>query len=451
MSGKSFSIERLRTKQQEMLSRQNNESTMSLQNAIDSKFWSIPESVDHQEEFKSPPVNLEDVGSISLEEPLLSGFDTMSNRNSPIDNDENLDRLKKLDDDLDDFDKISVRTSNLTFTSSEHGFCEEEFEPLEEIDPPTEEETADDLFPFSTSTSACSISKFGVVLKPQPIDNQQIPLGQDPRPFYFTEIASPIHFWFHFSEYFLSFSEELNKKYSELGKRELNIEKDLIQPGMLIACYPKYFKSWHRAKVLTPLNEQGMCRVFLIDYGTVGLICLANMKLLLQEFAAVPKLSNRGRIPNLVPFNSITFPVNSVRKIFEKFSDVRMEGRVLRYDEAEDFYELELLYTNQQHRKQDVRDWLIRKQIAMQMRELGPHDILPLCYHLPTFDKLESDYPTFTELDYLEHHHGLDMETLVRTNFLENNVEEEMQNNPKLYATLGNPKLKDVKEFYFNT
>lgn len=445
MSAPRFDVPRLRLKLQEISWKKKYDSPVTLENAIESNFWKIPE-IEAQE--SNSPKKLssetydEKIGSITgnSDDDL---FERLSqDRVSAISSDEKL--PKQL------IDGESVRTADLTFTTEESGSVGRNASSAIVMDEYDELDEKDDIpMPVASSfTSFKNCPNFEVIHKPVPLTSQEIPRDTVGMPFYFAEVASPIHFWFHITEYVLTFSKSLDRKYKGIQKNELNIDDTLIQPGMLIACLPPSFGAWHRGKVLTPLNDKGLARVFLFDYGTIGMISRDNMKFLLREFAEFPKCSNRGRIPNLVPFNSITFSVQNVRKMFDKFNDKRLEGKVLRYDEKGDFYELELYYKDSDGIKRNVRDWIIENNIAS---ELGAHDVLPLCYHLPTFELLENEYPTFTELDFLEQHHGIDMETNIRTNFLANNVEEESRKNPKLFATLGNRRLRDVKEYYFNS
>lgn len=74
---------------------------------------------------------------------------------------------------------------------------------------------------------------------------------------YLSEIYSPVHFWFQCEENLLKLEINLEKDYEGLTQRQLGISANNIKPGLLVACYLRSYKKWHRASVVNAVNHEG--------------------------------------------------------------------------------------------------------------------------------------------------------------------------------------------------
>lgn len=80
---------------------------------------------------------------------------------------------------------------------------------------------------------------------------------------------------------------------------DLDLPSSQTSIGQL--CAVLIFGMWHRAEVVQAINEKGEVKVYCIDYGTIALVPLHNLKFLLKEFCAVPSQAFRGCLSRIQP------------------------------------------------------------------------------------------------------------------------------------------------------
>lgn len=79
---------------------------------------------------------------------------------------------------------------------------------------------------------------------------------------------------------------------------ELNLPHSQTSIGQL--CAVLKWGIWHRAEVVHTINN-GNVKVYCIDYGTILLVPLSDLKFLLKEFCAVPSQAYRGCLAHIQP------------------------------------------------------------------------------------------------------------------------------------------------------
>lgn len=418
---------------------------IDLQTALNSQFWQIPDMTYENELKNLDPVDVDEIGTIrNSASPVKS---TSSSSVQSI-------QHEKLNSSHDSSEEIAPLLTKIQMQSdeedSEFSFTSESSDHTQYYEVHKEISANGQLIvPYSSKTSAVMAIDKDMPPQRYTLRNQRITLGPHDT-FYITEIASPIHFWFHFEEDCCEFQKKLNEVYTKFKPKEMLIDFDMIQPGLIVACLARSYNAWHRAKIVSAPNDEGNTRVFYVDFGTVSELHHSDIKFLLREFAVIPQFGNRGRLPGLMPFDSITWSPPKIAKFIAKFANVKMSGNVLRYDATEKFYELDLCLTDRHGETTNVKNWLIKEEIAIELEQPGPDDILPLCYHMPKFEWLENHFPALTQFDRNGNVQELSLELAIRTNCLANNVSNELKENSKLEMILSQEGLEDVKGYYSN-
>lgn len=274
---------------------------------------------------------------------------------------------------------------------------------------------------------------------------QEIPKGEIS--IHISEVFSPIHFWFQYEHQIENLMAQLQESYQNMKQGHLAISDINVKPGLLIACYLKEYKKWHRALVINPVDSNDMVRMIMFDYGTVGLIHKKNIKFLFASFLKYPRFSLRGRFVNLKPPNlERQWEEKEVEKMLMFVGNRELKAVVQRFDEVDKAYELDITLTLKKV-QYNVREWLIGNCVATEF-ELKPNGIYPSCYYFPSFDMLEKNYPTFHEKSIMLAQ-GTDYDTLVETKFLSNVTPTQLKTMPKLLRMLGHEKFKHAKKYYF--
>ena len=165
---------------------------------------------------------------------------------------------------------------------------------------------------------------------------------------------------------------------------------------------------WDRAEVLSTANEAGIVKVFFVDYGTNGFITYKNCKMLVEEYAILPKQAIRAALHGIKPVRncrlwslSVTQSfISSIRnkthlleivKHHEHVSNNDCLVQILTFWYQEDFYEF-LLYDKN---KSIVNETLVQNQLADAADRYQPST----CLNYPSFNMLEKlvVYPTYDE------------------------------------------------------
>jgi hypothetical protein len=105
------------------------------------------------------------------------------------------------------------------------------------------------------------------------LDSQVIPIDE-PFTFHLSDVYSPVRFWFHCESDVLELMKLMQLDYGKLRPADLRINDENMKPGMLIACFYRENRQWHRAQIILPPSankkNKGYARVIFVDYGTVG-------------------------------------------------------------------------------------------------------------------------------------------------------------------------------------
>jgi antitoxin component YwqK of YwqJK toxin-antitoxin module len=261
-----------------------------------------------------------------------------------------------------------------------------------------------------------------------------------------SETESPIHFWFHNTEKINILQNELNAEYQKLKQHDLEVSDKFIKPGMIVACYVHYLDAWNRAEIVEKTEGKNeMVRVFFFDHGTTSDVEISSLKLLKNRFLDYPKYAHRGRIPNLQPTNNeIIWSTKTIDTFIDIFNNQTLRGRVLQFNETEKVYELEIIMKNDDGKEISAREFIIENKIA---EELEKSDILPLFYHFPNFEMLESTYLRHHEKGYFEENKHIDIGLLIETNFLKRVRSTMTHNDPRIVTALSSKKMTNVKRF----
>lgn len=292
------------------------------------------------------------------------------------------------------------------------------------------------------------LRNFAPVIRDETVKLQQQVVPVNAAPVYIAEVFSPVHFWFHFEQGVTELMAKMQEDYKKLKPQNLMISDENIKRGLLVACYISTFATWHRAMVVEPLNKEGRARLLYVDYGTVGMCHKSNIKFLYESYLEHPRYAHRGRFFNLKPQGSdLAWSEKQVNKFLFKFSNRELKATVLSHDEAENVYELDLTHKPSSGEVVNIRTWIISHGIATDF-ELSSDDIYPVCYHFPTFDMLETNFPSFHERSMMTAD-GINYDLLTETNFLANVSDSQLITIPALLGLLGHKKFKKVKDYYF--
>lgn len=292
------------------------------------------------------------------------------------------------------------------------------------------------------------LRKFPPVIRDETLKLQQQMIPEAAEPVYIAEVFSPVLFWFHFEQGVTELMKKMQEDYKDLKPQNLMISDENIKRGLLVACYLSTFSTWHRAMVVEPLNEEGMARLLYVDYGTAGMCHKSNIKFLYESYLEYPRYANRGRCFNLKPPGSdLAWSEKQINKFLFKFSNRELKATVLSWSEAENIYELDLTHEPSSGQAVNVRTWIISHGIATDF-EVSTDDIYPFCYHFPTFDMLEKNFPSFHERSLMSAD-GINYDLLTETNFLANVSDFQLTKIPALLRLLGHKKFKKIKNYYF--
>lgn len=118
---------------------------------------------------------------------------------------------------------------------------------------------------------------------------------------YVTEVHNPNRVWFHVKENAQVISDmmnELDAYYSYLEGDEWRLKPS----NVIIGCYCAAFflGMWHRAKIVEDL-KMNRVKVFFIDYGTVSVLELKDVKFLAKSFKQTPAQCMRASLAYVKP------------------------------------------------------------------------------------------------------------------------------------------------------
>lgn len=185
-------------------------------------------------------------------------------------------------------------------------------------------------------------------------------------PIYFGEVNCPTHFWFqlvkHFDDWAQDMHIEMNEKYKNYNSTDLQISKESLTSGLVVAAYVPKFKEWYRARINWISKHFNFVHVYIFDHGTHCKLQRKRIKYLLEEYLDKPKACFRGRLYGVMPLGDERFfNIQQMDFFRDLIFDKKFVADVIRYDESENVYELKIKFfkTNQ-----DLAELLIEKNIC---------------------------------------------------------------------------------------
>lgn len=198
---------------------------------------------------------------------------------------------------------------------------------------------------------------------------------------HFTEIDSPSHFWFQYAEASLDLlMNNMQDYYSTLAEDELYVNVKQMKVGLVVAA--KVFDVWHRAKVAVEPNANGDALLFCVDFGTIAMVHVSNIRYLLKRFGEEPAKALRGSMVGVCPKEPENGWSYDALKAFTNLTNENKIFASIRFHRAtENIFELDM---NDQIRSNvNIVEALIDQGFAQ------PEEIkqsLPYAIFLPTGD-----------------------------------------------------------------
>jgi hypothetical protein len=86
---------------------------------------------------------------------------------------------------------------------------------------------------------------------------------------------------------------------------------------------------WDRAEVISKPNANGLLKLFFIDFGTTGNVEIKNCKMLVEEYAVIPKQAIRGGLYGIKPVRncrlwSLCITQNFIERIRNKIHKIEI-------------------------------------------------------------------------------------------------------------------------------
>lgn len=145
-----------------------------------------------------------------------------------------------------------------------------------------------------------------------------------------SEVSSPTRLWIQVDDP-ASWSklQEMRQFYSKQGPNDFNLNQ--IFRGMRVAAYA--FESWDRAEIVSEMNPKTKrLRIFFIDYGTCGVIHIKHCKMLIEQYACLPKLAIRGALYGIKPLNDARlWKLRTTEKFIKEIRNKLLEIEIVRH------------------------------------------------------------------------------------------------------------------------
>lgn len=65
----------------------------------------------------------------------------------------------------------------------------------------------------------------------------------------------------------------------------------------------RIFNEWDRAEVIGEVTKSGKVKLFFLDFGTTGFVSTTKCKMLVEDFAVVPRMAIRAALYGVQPPN----------------------------------------------------------------------------------------------------------------------------------------------------
>ncbi|EDS30321.1 conserved hypothetical protein [Culex quinquefasciatus] len=118
-----------------------------------------------------------------------------------------------------------------------------------------------------------------------------------------TEVHNPNRLWYHIGDNVGKIDDMMNEieaYYGQLPREEWRLKPGNARTGFY--CMAKFHGQWHRARIVSEY-EHSKLKVFYIDYGTVALVELRDLKYMAKIFADVPAQAMRASLAYVKPVN----------------------------------------------------------------------------------------------------------------------------------------------------
>lgn len=122
------------------------------------------------------------------------------------------------------------------------------------------------------------------------------------------------------------------------GKRQssqdFSLSPQQFKVGMRIVIY--FLDQWDRAEVMSEVNpSSGKVRLFFIDYGTMESLHFSRCRLLLEEYASIPRKSFRGALYGVKPVgDSRLWNLHVTTKFINSIRNKVLRIQIMKYHES---------------------------------------------------------------------------------------------------------------------
>lgn len=277
---------------------------------------------------------------------------------------------------------------------------------------------------------------------------------------YLSEIFDPAHFYFqpltdelsHGELSYYNFKTSIKRQYSELEEDDLIITRKNLKIGLVVAAYFETFKRWYRARITKICNKRfSIIGMFFIDYGTYAELPIRCLKYLFSEFLDYPQFCLRGRLYGIKPSKGKrSFDVRKSEKFIMAVSSEQFYLSLVRYDENEDVYEMEVVRRSD---NLDMRKFVLNKKIGseIQSHEYDKETCIGTpCYLIPSFYMLEHGFPTFSELEDWQSQE-INFNLLIETDFFHSlRIDGEVEEKGELHVILNHEDFRMQKRYFYH-
>ena len=155
-------------------------------------------------------------------------------------------------------------------------------------------------------------------------------------------IASPHEFYFQYGFPCLNLLMVRIKEFYDVSSHDLVMSPLTMKLGLIVVA--QIDGIWYRAEInKEPKRENGMLKVFLLDYGTFERVHYANIRYIIKKFARDPVKALRGYLIGIKPkYNEINWNYQSKSSFFDAVANKLLYASIRFYRKDNDVYEIEL-------------------------------------------------------------------------------------------------------------
>lgn len=312
-----------------------------------------------------------------------------------------LDTSDRLQSDSSDDEPKFVVTEDKKLTQVQHGMQNMQISstPNYRTEPAIPENTLRLINSVGIPEDAMSLTD---IIKAAPIPESVIP--NESVEIYVTEVHNPSRLWFHFKENAQIISDlmnELDVYYSYLEGEEWRLKPSNVAVGSY--CAALFLGMWHRAKIVEDLKNNKI-KVFFIDYGTVSLVELKDVKFLAKSFRHPPSQSMRASLAYVKPVGH-WWTHQAAWDLLSLVTERILHAYVVDVDRKDNFIDVVLVDNAK------GKDRIVNQQLAVKGHAIWEQDQVEqntetfrsrqkyLWELFPRFEEIENgQYPTLVEL-----------------------------------------------------